>query len=420
MYRDAEKQFKSSLKDQPMIKTVLQLAKVYIRIDQPAAAMATYVKGAELFPGETSMLLGQARIHDALNDMHLGVPLYKEVLKWDASNVEAIACLAANHFYTDQPEIALRFYRRLLMMGVNNTELWNNLGLCCFYASQYDMTLACFERAIKMADDEEAPDVWFNVGQVAIGIGDLGLAYQALKIAVSVDSTHAESFNNLGVLELRKGNVEAGRANFEKASREAEHAFEPAYNHALLAFKTGEFQEAYERVEKALECYPEHADSVELKKQLKKHFTLSLEHHPQEPRHDERAPAEHHPRARAAPRPPSSPQRHLRARRHRYLHREPDGRDRRRRQQHRARPQVVRQHVIDQPFQEHHRERGGGDVLEQRLEPAERAAQEDDEPERDRVERADDAQEEEHGDVLVVGERVPGGGDGKDTLQVSP
>ena len=274
MYRDAEKQFKSSLKDQPMIKTVLQLAKVYIRIDQPAAAMATYVKGAELFPGETSMLLGQARIHDALNDMHLGVPLYKEVLKWDASNVEAIACLAANHFYTDQPEIALRFYRRLLMMGVNNTELWNNLGLCCFYASQYDMTLACFERAIKMADDEEAPDVWFNVGQVAIGIGDLGLAYQALKIAVSVDSTHAESFNNLGVLELRKGNVEAWRANFEKASREAEHAFEPAYNHALLAFKTGEFQEAYERVEKALECYPEHADSVELKKQLKKHFTL--------------------------------------------------------------------------------------------------------------------------------------------------
>ena len=22
-------------------------------------------------------------------------------------------------------------------IGVNNTELWNNLALCCFYASQY-------------------------------------------------------------------------------------------------------------------------------------------------------------------------------------------------------------------------------------------------------------------------------------------
>jgi len=39
----------------------------------------------------------------------------------------------------------------------------------------------------------------YNIGQVAIGIGDLGLAYQAFKIAVSVDSNHAESYNNLGV-----------------------------------------------------------------------------------------------------------------------------------------------------------------------------------------------------------------------------
>ena len=29
-----------------------------------------------------------------------------------------------------------RYYRRLLQMGVSNTELWTNLGLCCFYASQ--------------------------------------------------------------------------------------------------------------------------------------------------------------------------------------------------------------------------------------------------------------------------------------------
>ena len=28
-----------------------------------------------------------------------------------------------------------------LQMGVNNTELWNNLGLCCFYASQVRMRI---------------------------------------------------------------------------------------------------------------------------------------------------------------------------------------------------------------------------------------------------------------------------------------
>ena len=53
-------------------------------------------------------------------------------------------------------------------MGVYNAELFNNLGLCCFYAQQYDMTLTCFERALSLADDQTLPDVWFNIGHVAL------------------------------------------------------------------------------------------------------------------------------------------------------------------------------------------------------------------------------------------------------------
>ncbi len=33
----------------------------------------------------------------------------------------------------------------------------------------------------------------YNVGQVAVGIGDLGLAYQAFKVTISINSNHAES-----------------------------------------------------------------------------------------------------------------------------------------------------------------------------------------------------------------------------------
>src|SRR4051812_44654207 len=102
--------------------------------------------------------------------------------------MEAIACLAGDLFYTDQPELALRHYRRLLQMGVSSSELWNNLGLCCFYAQQYDMTLTCFERALaSVEDDTIGSDIWYNIAQVAIGIGDLALAYQALKISVSLN-----------------------------------------------------------------------------------------------------------------------------------------------------------------------------------------------------------------------------------------
>jgi len=272
LLRDAEKQFKSSLRDQSMVVTALELCKVYIKLDQPKTAMEWYQRASEAHPSNPQLLLGIARIYDALNDLEHGVAVYQRVLELDPSNAEAIACLASNHFYSDQPEVALRYYRRLVQMGVNTAELWNNLGLCCFYASQYDMTLNCFERALQLADDSNMADVWYNIGHLAIGIGDLGLAYQAFKIAISVNSDHAEAYNNLGVLELRKNSRDQARSNFATAQRLADFAFEPFYNAALLAYKMGDFQESFTLVQKALAAYPGHTESKELSKQLKAAF----------------------------------------------------------------------------------------------------------------------------------------------------
>lgn len=167
------------------------------------------------------------------------------------------------------------------------------------------MTLSCFEKALALATDDNMSDVWYNVGQIAIGIGDLNLAYQAFKIAISVDANHAESFNNLGVkhehasgdilglhackascsladltaflsarslaaastlttalflfvqiLELRKGNIEQARSNFQSSLRLSPHLFEPFFNGALVAFKLGDCQESFDMAQKALEAFP--------------------------------------------------------------------------------------------------------------------------------------------------------------------
>jgi tetratricopeptide repeat protein 8 len=274
MFREAERQFKSALRHQEMVGVYLELNKIYLRLDQPNTALDNYMKASEQYYGDTQLILGIARVYDALNDIARGTQYYKKALHFDSSNAEAIACLASHHFYTDQPEIALRYYRRLLQMGINNTELWNNIGLCCFYASQYDMTLSCFERALTLASDDNMADVWYNIGQVAIGIGDLNLAYQAFKIAISVEAAHAESFNNLGILELRKGNIEMARSNFDTSINLAPHMFEPFFNAALVCFKLGDCQESFDNAKKALEAFPDHTDSKELLQLLHKHFRM--------------------------------------------------------------------------------------------------------------------------------------------------
>ncbi|OBS80087.1 hypothetical protein A6R68_21709 [Neotoma lepida] len=64
MYREAEKQFKSALRQQEMVDTFLYLAKVYIILDQPVTALNLFKQGLDKFPGEVTLLCGIARIYE--------------------------------------------------------------------------------------------------------------------------------------------------------------------------------------------------------------------------------------------------------------------------------------------------------------------------------------------------------------------
>ena len=55
-----------------------------------------------------------------LNDMDQSVSCYRDVLKSDSTCVEAIACIATHYFYSDQPEIALSYYRSMNIFKQSN------------------------------------------------------------------------------------------------------------------------------------------------------------------------------------------------------------------------------------------------------------------------------------------------------------
>jgi tetratricopeptide repeat protein 8 len=120
LLREAEQQFRSSIRAQPNVTTYLELCNVYLRLDLPNTALdvlteASYVVSSlpssshttlitlrNKFSVEPRFLLGIARIYDALNDPNNAIEYYKKVLALDSSNVESIACLGAHFFYSDQ------------------------------------------------------------------------------------------------------------------------------------------------------------------------------------------------------------------------------------------------------------------------------------------------------------------------------
>ena len=140
MFRDAEKMYKSALKQQEMIETFLLLSKVYIRLDQPMAALEVYRTGLDKFPNDVCLMTGMARIYEAIGSIGLSTKYYKIILGEDSINVEAIACIGMEHFYADQPELSLRFYRRLLQMGVSSyfrqSSILCSKKTCCLEGAQ--------------------------------------------------------------------------------------------------------------------------------------------------------------------------------------------------------------------------------------------------------------------------------------------
>lgn len=66
-----------------------------------------------------------ALLTQEMNNITSATEYYRDVLKQDNTHVEAIACIGSNHFYTDQPEIALRFYR-------SDKLLWQFCATSCY------------------------------------------------------------------------------------------------------------------------------------------------------------------------------------------------------------------------------------------------------------------------------------------------
>ncbi|KAG7203779.1 hypothetical protein KM043_013800 [Ampulex compressa] len=273
LIRDAEQQFKSALKDCKNIETFLRLIRVYVRLDQPLAALDMCKKGLDYFSNDVTILTEMGRIFEGLNNTAMSMKYYKMIAHEDASHTEAIASIGMHHFYNDQPELSLRYYRRLLQMGVHNAELFNNLGLCCFYAQQYDHTISCFERALSLASEENIADIWYNISHIALTLGDMSMAEDCLRLAVVTDNRHALAYNNLGVIQMKNGNITAARTYFHAAASIASYLYEPHYNSARLAYEVGDFQTSYIAIQKSLGAYPGHCDSKNLWKKLEGYFS---------------------------------------------------------------------------------------------------------------------------------------------------
>lgn len=79
------------------------------------------MKGSEKFPGEVSLILGTARIYDALNDIPRGVQFYKKVCL-----ILAIVCLPLWYIRTSYNCGTELFFLRIAAFTVSQFGLFTS------------------------------------------------------------------------------------------------------------------------------------------------------------------------------------------------------------------------------------------------------------------------------------------------------
>lgn len=148
---------------------------------------------------------------------------------------EALASIAVHHFYNMQPEMALVYYRRILSMGANTTEIYCNIGLSCLYGGQLDLVFSCFQRALLLATSaEQKADVWYNISFIGLNIGDLDFTRRCLRICISLDGAHGSAINNLGAVAIKKENVAKAKMYFTLALKLLPDCEEIKHNSELI------------------------------------------------------------------------------------------------------------------------------------------------------------------------------------------
>lgn len=104
---------RDSLQKFSHIDTALLLARVYVKIDQPLAAIDILENALKKFPGEVSLMTHQARILELMDNLQTSVRMHRHIAQLEPINSEALACIAVHHFYGNQPETSLLYYRYL-------------------------------------------------------------------------------------------------------------------------------------------------------------------------------------------------------------------------------------------------------------------------------------------------------------------
>lgn len=166
--------------------------------------------------------------------------------------------LAVRHLRAGETEAAIPLLRRAIAGDPTNPYVGANLGVLAFQTGDYRSALENLATAIQFAPAEAA--ILSALGATMAMQGAYPAAETALSKAEHLDARMSSAKVNLGALRLSQGRHEEAHAALHAVPHGDRNEAAARHNEALAWARSGDWQQAREPAERAVELRPDVAD----------------------------------------------------------------------------------------------------------------------------------------------------------------
>lgn len=227
-----------------------RLGQVYLLKGDPELAERSLVRARALRPEQVDVRYNLGLLYETMGDLEKAFTEYKGVL--DLGGPEDLVRQSAKksaqyHLIVDQPEEALRCFRRSAELFPGQSWPHEQLAELLYRMSRHDEALAEYKAVIELAPENSAAH--FNVGFMSKMRGDLEQAEREFALALALSPGSPRTLYELGAVLFEKGAYEDAAKRLSEAVVADPAHFRAHYYYARTLLKLGRREEAMREME---------------------------------------------------------------------------------------------------------------------------------------------------------------------------
>jgi tetratricopeptide (TPR) repeat protein len=227
------------------------------RLGDNSSAMGWYKRAMEISPENTDYIIAVGQMYQAAGDFNSAETLYTGKMESNPSNTDLKVAAAQMYLSQDKNEKALELYEQASMLKPDNNKLLESLGSCYILMNQWDKALEIhrqlyagssnkedknrylkamavaaisssnYSDALKyytelVSQDKRDAQLWFSMGQAALGAGSLKQAIVCSQKVLEISPDMKEAWLLSGSVNYKNGNYMQAIEDYQKAANDTQ------------------------------------------------------------------------------------------------------------------------------------------------------------------------------------------------------